>query len=258
MEDPDTFRDDLIVDETDEDPTPLDIPEESRKVQSQPFDLPIDTLDKWYRDGDLVVRPDFQRQFVWDANKINKLIESVFLDFPIPVIYLVEEDDYKHTVIDGQQRICALLKFIHDKHRLKNLFVCKELDGKTWKELSKDQKRQFLNFRLRVVEISKNSHNDIRFEIFERLNTGSVKLNDQELRNCMYRGNFNDLLKELADNEDFQFIMDNPNDHTRMKDSEYILRFFAFYHNTYLYYNPNSAGLSPTVSQCIGKDSRVQ
>ena len=78
----------------------------------------------------------------------------------------------------------------------------------------------------------------MKFEIFERLNTGSVSLNDQELRNCIYRGGYNDLLKQLSQDNDFLYLLSLHGPDARMKDVELVLRFAAFYHSTYLNYKP--------------------
>ena len=227
---------DEIFDEDDQEDTPIVFTEGSRQVFSDSQNLSIRELYEQYQDGELILQPDFQREFVWDAKKINRLIESVFLDFPIPVIYLAEEEDGKRAVIDGQQRLSSFFKFLDGKHPLKNFVVFPELNGKTYPELSKEYQSKFKKSTMHIVLVKKESQKDIRFVIFERLNTGSVKLNDQEIRNCIFRGSYNDLLKELADNKDFQYILDNSNYHTRMLDAELILRFFAFYHKTYLKY----------------------
>ena len=102
--------------------------------------------------------------------------------------------------------------------------------------MDKESQRKIKKATLRIIEVRKESDQDVKFEIFERLNTGSVKLNDMELRNCSYRGRYNDFLKELSENRDFQFLLGLKEPHNRMQDRELILRFFAFYHNTYLKY----------------------
>ena len=97
---------------------------------------------------------------------------------------------------------------------------------------------KFENATIRIIEIRKESHPDVKFEIFERLNTGAVQLNAQELRNCIYRGKYNELLKELSEDKDFQSLLGIKEPHYRMYDKELILRFFAFFRNTHLKYNP--------------------
>ena len=241
---------DLIFDEEDQEDTPIVFTEGSRQVFSDSQNLSIRELYEQYQDGDLILQPDFQRQFVWDVKKINRLIESVFLDFPIPVIYLAEEEDGKRAVIDGQQRLSSFFLFLDGKHQLKNFVIFPELNGKTYPELSKEHQSKFKKSTMHIVVVKKESQKDIRFVIFERLNTGSVKLNDQEIRNCIYRGSYNDILKELADIKDFQYILDNANLHTRMLDVELILRFFAFYHKTYLKYkSPMKQFLNDEIEQ---------
>ena len=125
--------------------------------------------------------------------------------------------------------------------RTLNCGVCRileELNNKSFKELDKPIQRALEGYGLQTIVITKDSDNDVKFEIFERLNTGSEKLNDQELRNCIYRGKYNDFIKELSKNDDFQFILNSPPLSERMHDCELILRFFAFLHSTYLNYKP--------------------
>jgi len=92
--------------------------------------------------------------------------------------------------------------------------------------------------KIRTITFREESEQDLKFEIFERLNTGAVSLNDQELRNCIYRGRYNKLLKELSKDSDFMYLLRLRNPERRMKDIELVLRFAAFYHLTYLNYKP--------------------
>jgi uncharacterized protein with ParB-like and HNH nuclease domain len=167
------------------------------------------------------------------------------MNVPIPPVYTAELQDGKEIIIDGQQRLTTMFSFIEGKFlddanpfKLSGLTVMKELNSKTFKELDMTTKRAFQNYEQPMIVISKHSNSEVKFQIFERLNTGSVKLNDQELRNCIYRGKYNDFIKELANNKDFQYVLDSPRLHERMLDSELVLRFFSFYHNTYLKYVP--------------------
>jgi hypothetical protein len=132
----------------------------------------------------------------------------------------------------------AFIKFLENNLRLSGLTILTELNGKRFKDLPKSFQDKFENATIRIIEIRKESDPDVKFEIFERLNTGAVQLNAQELRNCIYRGKYNELLKELSEEKDFQFLLGLKEPHNRMQDRELILRFFAFYHNTYLKYTP--------------------
>lgn len=218
-----------------------------RKIFADQGDPEIDSLYRKYKDGDLVIQPDFQRQFVWDATKSSRLIESALLEIPLPVIYLSEESDGKEYVIDGQQRLTAFFSFIDGKFpdgrdfKLTGLKVFRELNRKTFidlKEIDKKLQRKIRYCKIRTITFKEESEQDLKFEIFERLNTGAVSLNDQELRNCIYRGRYNKLLKGLSKDSDFMYLLRLRNPERRMKDIELVLRFAAFYHFTYLNYKP--------------------
>ena len=230
-------EEELILEETIEE-EPIEIPEGEKRVSSIPKDPRIRDLFEDWQDGDLILDPEFQRRYVWDNKKASLLIESVLLEVPIPVIYLAEEDDGKLTVIDGQQRLRSLFRFLNNEFKLSGLSVLSHLNGKHFRDLDKNLQRQIKKFPLRVIEIRKESHPDVKFEIFERLNVGAVKLNDQELRNCIYRGRYNDLIKELAEDKDFLFLLGLKEPHKRMYDRELVLHFLAFYNQTYLKYKP--------------------
>lgn len=220
-----------------EEERPTEILPKERRVHSDKTDRSIFELYRQYQKGMLELRPEFQRLHVWNNKKSSCLIESVLLEVPIPVIYLSEESEGKYAIIDGQQRLNAFFDFLENKLRLTGLTVLLELNGKKYQDLSPNLQGKFENSTIRIIEIRRESHPDVKFEIFERLNTGAVQLNHQELRNCIYRGRYNELLKDLSEDKDFQFLLGLKGPHYRMNDREFILRFFAFYHNTYLKYN---------------------
>jgi hypothetical protein len=214
-----------------------------RKINFRKPDRKVKDLYGDYKTGDLDPRPSFQRGYVWDIKKASRLVESILLHVPIPSVYTAELQDGREIVIDGQQRLMSLFGFIDGKFpkderefTLSGLEVIKELNGKKFKELDKSIQRDFNSYTIPLITILKDSEKDLRFEIFERLNTGSVMLNDQELRNCTYRGPYNNLVRKLAENSDLQFILDQPKLRDRMLDVEFVLRFFAFWHRTHLNY----------------------
>jgi hypothetical protein len=224
--------------EDQEDEYTIETPSTARRVYSEKRDRSIYELYRQYQKGNLQLQPEFQRLQVWDNTKSSRLIESVFLEIPIPIVYLSEESDNKYLVIDGQQRLNAFFKFLENKLKLNGLTILTELNGKRFQDLPQNLQDKFENATISIIEIRKESNPDVKFEIFERLNTGSVQLNPQELRNCIYRGNYNKMLKELSEDKDFQFLLGLDAPHARMLDRELILRFFAFYHNNYLNYAP--------------------
>ena len=218
------------------------IPQKENKIFTSSGDLEIDSLHSKQKRGRLVLQPDFQRQYVWDSTKASKLIESAIIGIPLPIIYLSEEKDGKEYVIDGQQRLTSFFAFIDGKFpddkqfKLTGLNVCAELNGKKFSDLSEEFQDKVRYYKIRAITFQKDSSETLKFEIFERLNTGSVQLNDQELRNCLYRGKLNVALKEMAAEPDFMYICGLKSPDKRMKDRELVLRFCAFFHKTYLNY----------------------
>lgn len=225
--------------EDQEEEQPTESSPKERRVYSDKRDGSIFELCRQHRNGNLDLRPAFQRLHVWDNSKSSRLIESVLLEVPIPVIYLNEDPESKYSVIDGQQRLSAFFEFNNNNLRLTGLTIFTGLNGKLFQDLPKSLQHKFEDSTIRLIEIRKESHPDVKFEIFERLNTGAVQLNAQELRNCIYRGKYNDLLKDLTEDKDFQSLLGLKGSHYRMYDRELILRFFAFYRTTHLNYNPS-------------------
>ena len=218
----------------------------------------IDLYRAWKEDKELDPRPSFQRGYVWDKNKATKLVESVLLHVPLPLIYTADEENGTEVVIDGQQRLTTLFSFIDgffplskkDDEREKRgesvrrrpfklgkMKILSDLQGSGLSDLPPDLKKTFQNFTIQIIRISKDSHPDVKFEIFERLNTGSVALADQEIRNCIFRGTYNDLLCDIANYPTFQKILGISNSAARMQDVELVLRFMAFNESTHLNYS---------------------
>jgi hypothetical protein len=213
----------------------------SRRIFTDKLDPPIESLYNKYKDGELILDPIFQRRPVWDRIRSSRLIESVILEIPLPVFYFAESDNDTLEVIDGQQRLRAFFSFIDDEYSLTGLKAIPLLNSKKYKDLEKSIKNKFRNYSIRTVTFKKESDENLRFEIFERLNSGAIPLNYQELRNCIYRGNYNDMLITLSSDPDFMKLMGLKAPEARMHDVEYVLRFAAFFHATYLKYKPSMA-----------------
>jgi len=190
-------------------------------------------IKRMFDEGNLIVQEDFQRWDVWDNPRKSKLIESMLIGIPIPSIYVEEVVAGRYIVIDGQQRINSIIQYLNDKFGLSGSSIREELKNKKYNNLKGIQGliARFSDEKIPVIIIKKSENKELKYEIFERLNTGAVKLNNQELRNCMYHGNYNDLIKnELAVHKDFEYLLGSAYNkfHKRMKDAELVLRFFAF------------------------------
>lgn len=231
-----------IIEEFGEDDSPLDVASERRRVKTDKRDLPVETLTGWVKRGKLNLQPEFQRNYVWNKAKASRLIESLLLDIPIPVVYVSEEKNKTWAVVDGQQRLTSICAFVdgqlpdNQDFKLSGLQILTELNGKSFVALESDLQEAILGAILRLIVIDQDSDPDVKFEVFERLNLGAVKLNDQELRNCVYRGSYNRLLRDLAKNKYMLKIMRSEKPHKRMADRQLILRFFAMWRSTHLKY----------------------
>ena len=212
-----------------------------RKIFTDKMDPPVGSLHLAEKGGDLVLAPIFQRRKVWDDKRSSRLVESAILEVPLPVFYLAESPDGTQEVIDGQQRLSALFRFLDNEYALSSLKALSGLNGKYFKNLDGATQKTVKNCAVRVVLFKKESDPNLRFDIFERLNTGAVPLNDQELRNCIFRGLYNDLLLELSRDPEYMKLMGFTGPEKRFKDVAYVLRFAAFFHAGYLKYSPSMA-----------------
>jgi hypothetical protein len=179
--------------------------------------------------GDIQLGATFQRNPKWLPDKKSRLIESIILDIPIQAVYLSEEDENKYEIIDGQQRIRTITEFIDNKFKLESTDFCKA--NTYFKDLEPSIKRKIEDFQIVIFVVKKDNHPDVKFEIFERINTGAVKLNSQELRNCAYRNKGIPFIKELVNEEIFKkVIKDKQVSINGMQDQELVLRFMSFYY----------------------------
>ena len=216
-----------LVFEDIEKPKDLEIPHEVRNLTTQAYDKSVSDVVRMITDKDLILDPDYQRNYVWDNKKASKLIESIILNVPIPVIYVSEEKDSSWSVIDGLQRLNSLKRFFDGKFKLSGLEILFELNRCDIKTLPSKSLRMLKNGLLRIVMVTADSNDDIKYDIFMRLNTGSVHLNEQELRNCLYRGKLNTFLQEEAKEMEWLAMLGLDYPHKRMVDRELLLRFLA-------------------------------
>jgi hypothetical protein len=200
----------------------------------------------------LDLMPFYQRRPRWDAAKQSLLIESFLMNIPVPPVFLYEKDYNSYEVMDGQQRITALRDFYDNRLKLSSLQMWPELNGRYYHNLPDSLKAGIDRRSITSIVLLKESTADeaeasfLRETVFERLNTGGVALERQEIRNALYRGPFNDLLMQLSQLDSFRAVwgvprfVENEIDinpsllqnsfFSKMGDIELILRFFALRH----------------------------
>lgn len=209
-------------------------------LKTDRLDMSFGELMNMYEDGDLFITPEYQRVFRWTNFQQTRFIESVLLGIPIPPIFVAEDTNGKWEVVDGLQRISTifsffgLLKSLPEKNNstLTSGEMVEELVGLTIESMPLKLKTTIKRAVCRVEIVRWDSLEDIRYELFNRLNTGASPLSDQEIRNCIFRGyeiDLNSVLREVASLTEFQdLICPTESKREQMFLEELVLRFFAF------------------------------
>lgn len=180
------------------------------------------------RRNELILNPDFQRNEVWKVRQDSELVESILMGIPIPLIYLFEDKTGKKQVVDGRQRINAILNFLEGKTKLSNLQILRQLNGCYFQDLEPLLQGKFEDYQLLFYIIQPPTPERVKYDIFDRVNRGGTPLNKQEMRNALYRGRCTDLLKELCDSPEFLRATGGSINRQRMKDQYVVLRSFSF------------------------------
>ena len=172
--------------------------EQKMKVDFNSYDLSVKELISMVEDNLINIAPEYQRQFRWDVERQSSLIESLYLGIPVPAIFTATNADGTWELIDGVQRVSTIL-----------CFAGSDAD--------------------RATTLSDKSDKSVRFDLFERLNRGGISLSDQEIRSCVYRGGFNDFIKELSLDSNFiKCVHLSERQETDGTREELVLRFFAY------------------------------
>lgn len=212
--------------------------EQMRQIFPTKIDLPWLTL-KTQIDEQINLRPEFQRRDRWNDDKRSRFIESVIMNVPVPPVFLGEEKLGKYVVLDGRQRLTAAYKFLSNELRLEGLQVWKELNGLTYAEIQKKGFAATIQRRfLPAILLTHESSAEVKYEVFDRLNTGGVIAEQMEVRNAIFPGPFNTMLHELSADHTFRQLWGIPDDedpvalernvlYREMGDLELVLRFFA-------------------------------
>lgn len=190
----------------------------------------IDQLEN----DEIDLQPDFQRVTdVWDNVKKSRLIESILLGLPLPSFYFSENPvSQKLSIIDGLQRICAIRDFVLEKEnplKLEGLQFLKNFDGFTFSQLARPEVKRIKSLKITMNTLRKGTPLDVKYIIFQRVNTAGVPLTPQEMRHALNQGPVAIFIKELADMESFKKATNYSVESKRMQDRDFVNRFIAFF-----------------------------
>lgn len=225
------------------------------EVKTDELDITISELVNMYDQRRVIdIHPEFQRLFRWSPIQKTKFIESILLGIPIPPMFVSEDENSAWDVIDGVQRLSTIFEFLgvlRDEYgnNVKPSILMKttkmpELEGKVWSNAFYEHKfaidnnmflaNKFLGARLKVIRIGNESDTDVKYDIFDRLNTGGSRLSEQEIRNClaiMLNRKFYVWLRMLSTNKDFERCTPLSEEAKKKQiDLEYVLRFIVYRH----------------------------
>ncbi len=203
---------------------------------------------------DEIIMPKFQRlPNLWRLKQKSRFIESLMLNLPIPLFYFAEGDDKKWHVIDGLQRISTLEHFIlsdvkkeksisknKEGFKLENLEFRTEYNGKKWQDLPKDIQRRINTNQVTINLIGKSTPDQVKYNIFSRINQSSIQLKPQEIRTALFQGYRIEFIKSLV-SKDSQFIIttDGSVSSRRQENLDFATRFISFYLLGYKDYLPD-------------------
>lgn len=220
-----------------------ELSELKRKVDFNTYDISVKELISMVSENIIDIAPEYQRQFRWKDDRQSQLIESIFLGIPVPSLFMATNLDGTWELIDGVQRLSSIIHFAGTAEsrtkirldsilKLSGLSKLKTFNHKYFADLPRSVQLEFQLKPLKITTLSDKSDMDVRFDLFERLNTGGIVLTNQEIRSCVYRGKFNDFIKVLSENQNFRHSVrltsSQESDGTR---EEFVLRFFAFLNN---------------------------
>lgn len=197
----------------------------------QSSDMALLNIASLHETGSLDLSPRYQRRNRWDRTRQSQLIESLLANVPVPPVYLAEERRGVYAVIDGKQRLTAIVQYLNDDYALSGLGLKEDLEGKRFSDLAPEESAELGMRPLRAVIILRLTPDWVKHEVFVRLNRGGQPLNAQEIRNVAYAGPLNDKIIELATapllRRQLKITGTESSAYADMSDVETVVRFFA-------------------------------
>lgn len=213
--------------------------EENNHNETEPFDpqkisitkknIALDVIIRRIKQNTIILSPDFQRNIVWNDIQKSRLIESLMLNIPIPMFYVAAKENGYWTVVDGLQRLTAIREFVISKKLLlKDLEYWQDFNGKSIDDLPPIIYNRIFETEFTFAIVEPDTPDNVKYNIFKRINTGGNPLNNQEIRNALYNGGGTNFIKKLASSEVFLNVTNNSIKDKRMIAQECVLRFISF------------------------------
>ena len=244
-----------------------DIENSRNTLQTDKLDMSFGEIMNMYERDEIIINPDFQRLYRWTDYQKTRFIESVIIGIPIPPIFVAEDSQGRWEVVDGLQRLSTIFSFFGILKNMpeKNNWILgagdmiQTLDGFTCDTLPLKIQLNIKRSSFRIEIIKWNSQYDLRFELFNRLNTGGTPLTNQEIRNSLYRSissKFNDYLKELSAYQNFVDVVDIPKEKIdQLYLEELVLRFMSLYRNRQHVNKSIALHMTDSMKQCVENDN---
>lgn len=221
-----------------------------RSIFTDSYPMSIGELTNMYSEGDLIIRPPFQRLFRWDDDQKSRLVESILIGIPLPSIFVAQDEDGRWELVDGLQRVSTLLQLqrlldpeLYPPLTLVGTKYLPALDGLVWedsedpsKSLTPAQRRDIKRAKIDLKIVQRGSDPKTKFDLFQRLNSFGSDLSTQEIRNAQLVGvnpDFVEWLTELSEHDSFKNVVHLPKVQIDKKyDEELVLRFLYLYPQT--------------------------
>ena len=231
-------------------PSPVDLEEQLRSqrrtVDFDTFDIHTKQLLGMLADEQILASPKYQRKFRWRPDRCSQFIESLLLGIPVPSLFMATNPDNAWEIVAGVQRLSTIAYFAGDESLRKKLKLhevglngplilnslkkLNKFEGLTFEQLPKALQLHFHTRPLKVTTLNDKSDMKVRFDLFERLNTGGVTLSPQEIRDCIFQGQFADQMRIPRPRTliFLETVKLTPLQKTDATAEECVLRFFAF------------------------------